>query len=452
MNAAHSSRDISEADSTPYNRPLPDKRLVACPHCDLLQRLPEVAPGASARCPRCDKELWRHREDSLNRTLALTLAAAVLYVIANAVPMLGLTAVGHQAATTVFGGAVQLWRDGQEIVAVLILFAAVVAPALQIGSMLLITAVSLRERPPAWVGALLRHIPFTRTWSMLEVMLVGVPGRADQDRGLCDGGPGAGAVRGGWTGLPAPRDPVELRPAGSVGQGGVGGSGRPAGGLRRPDGGGDVVSPPAITAIQQGLQSCEGCGLLSRPAPGAEEGRCPRCDEELRFRKRDSLQRTLAFLIAAAICYLPANLLPVMTTITAGGEESDTIMQGVVLLWSPTGWPLSLIVLFASIMIPSAKILALLYLVFTVRRGSIENNRQRVRLYRIVDIIGRWSMVDVFVDTFTVALIQLQPLMSVKPAPGVLFFAAVVVLTMLAVESFDPRLIWDPQVNTDGHR
>ncbi len=215
-----------------------------------------------------------------------------------------------------------------------------------------------------------------------------------------------------------------------------------------------------MTAIQQGLQSCEGCGLLSRPAPGAEEGRCPRCGEELRFRKRDTLQRTLAFLIAAAICYLPANLLPVMTTITASGEDSDTILQGVVLLWSPTGWPLSLIVLFASIMIPSAKILALLYLVFTVRRGSIENNRQRVRLYRIVDIIGRWSMVDVFVDTFTVALIQLQPLMSVKPAPGVLFFAAVVVLTMLAVESFDPRLIWDPasesskqpQMDTDGHR
>src|SRR5208337_4580355 len=201
-----------------------------------------------------------------------------------------------------------------------------------------------------------------------------------------------------------------------------------------------------LTAMQQGLQSCDACGLLSQPAPGAQEGRCPRCGEELVFRKPDSLQRTLAFLIAAAICYIPANLLPVMTTITAGGEESDTIMQGVVLLWSPTGWPLSLIVLFASIMIPSAKVLALLYLVFTVRRGSIENNRQRIRLYRIVDIIGRWSMVDVFVDTFTAALIQLQPLMSVEPGPGLLFFAAVVVLTMLAVESFDPRLIWDSAI------
>src|SRR5208283_881443 len=198
-----------------------------------------------------------------------------------------------------------------------------------------------------------------------------------------------------------------------------------------------------LTAMQQGLQSCEACGLLSRPAPGEHEGRCPRCDEELVFRKPDSLQRTLAYVIAAAVCYVPANVLPVMTTITATGSESDTIMQGVVLLWSPTGWPLSLIVLFASIMIPSAKILALAYLLITAQRGSAKNNEQRMRMYRMVDFVGRWSMVDVFVDTFTAALIQLQPLMSVAPAPGLLFFAAVVVLTMLAVESFDPRLIWD---------
>jgi len=208
--------------------------------------------------------------------------------------------------------------------------------------------------------------------------------------------------------------------------------------------------PPA--AMDHRLQSCHGCGLLSRPVPGAEEGRCPRCDEELVYRKPRSLEHTMAYLIAAGACYIPANLLPVLTTNTAGGSESDTILQGVVLLWSPTGWPLSLIVLFASIMIPSAKILALLYLVFTVKRGSIENNAQRVRLYRMVEIIGRWSMVDVFVDTFTVSLIQLQPLMSVEPGPGLLFFAAVVVLTMLAVESFDPRLIWDTAAAKEARR
>ncbi len=196
--------------------------------------------------------------------------------------------------------------------------------------------------------------------------------------------------------------------------------------------------------MEHGLQSCHGCGLLSRPMPGMHKGRCPRCDEELIFRKRDSLQRTVAYLIAAAVCYVPANLLPVLTTTTSRGTRSDTIMQGVVLLWSPNDWPLSLIVLFASIMIPSVKIAVLLYLVITVRCGSIKNHAQRVRLYRMVELIGRWSMVDVFVDTFTVSLIQLQPLMSVEPGPGLLFFAAVVVLTMLALESFDPRLIWDP--------
>jgi paraquat-inducible protein A len=195
--------------------------------------------------------------------------------------------------------------------------------------------------------------------------------------------------------------------------------------------------------MQQGLQSCETCGLLSRPKTSDGEGRCPRCAEELSFRKHDSLQRTWAYVIAAAICYVPANVLPVLTTTTAAGPESDTILQGVVLLWSPTGWPLSLIVLVASIMIPSAKIIALIYLLVTVQRGSITNNHQRVRLYRMVEFIGRWSMVDVFVDTFTAALIQLQPLMSVEPGPGLFFFAAVVVFTMLAVESFDPRLIWD---------
>jgi paraquat-inducible protein A len=157
-----------------HNQPLADASLVACPHCDLLQRLPEIASGASARCPRCDKELWRRREDSLNRTLALSLAALVLFVIANTVPMLGLTAVGHAASTTVVGGAQQLWHDGQEIVAVLVLFAAVVSPGLQIGLMLTVVVAARREQPPAWAGMLLRHLPFARNWSMIEVMLIGV--------------------------------------------------------------------------------------------------------------------------------------------------------------------------------------------------------------------------------------------------------------------------------------
>ncbi|HLK12111.1 MAG TPA: paraquat-inducible protein A [Candidatus Binatia bacterium] len=156
------------------NEPFPDRSIVACLHCDLLQRLPDLPPGASARCPRCDRELWRRREDSLDRTLALTLAALVLYVIANSVPMLGLTVVGRAASTTVLGGAEELWNDGRESVAALVLFTAVVAPALQIGFMLAIVLGARRQRAPRWVGTLIRHYRTTCTWSMIEVMMLGV--------------------------------------------------------------------------------------------------------------------------------------------------------------------------------------------------------------------------------------------------------------------------------------
>jgi len=160
--------------SDEYNEPVADARLIGCLDCDLVQRLPELAPGASARCPRCDNELWRRREDSLQRTLALTIAAALLYVVANSVPMLGLSAVGHQASTSVIGGAQQLWHDGRETVALLVLFTAVVAPGLQIGLMLAIVLGARRQHPRRWVATLLRHHPTTTIWSMIEVMIIGV--------------------------------------------------------------------------------------------------------------------------------------------------------------------------------------------------------------------------------------------------------------------------------------
>jgi len=199
----------------------------------------------------------------------------------------------------------------------------------------------------------------------------------------------------------------------------------------------------ARTGIREGFVSCEVCGLLSRPVGAEEPGDCPRCGEGLEFRRRDAIQRTWALIIAAAICYLPANILPVVRTTTMTSEESDTIISGIVHLYTSGSWYLALILLIASVMIPLTKIAALAYLLITVQRGSVRNNRERARLYRVLENIGRWSMVDVFTATFVVALIQLQPLMSVAPGPGVLFFSAVVILTIIAAESFDPRLIWD---------
>src|SRR5512146_1298668 len=178
-----------------------------------------------------------------------------------------------------------------------------------------------------------------------------------------------------------------------------------------------------LTAARAGLVSCETCSLLCRPVDAVEPGYCPRCGAELTWRRHHSIQYTWALVIAAAICYIPANVLPVLTTTALGSADSDTIMGGVVLLYDTGSWPLALVVLVASVMVPLGKLGALSYLLITVQRGSIASNHERTRLYRLVEWIGRWSMLDVFVDTFTVALVQLQPLMSVEPGPGVLFFA-----------------------------
>lgn len=198
-----------------------------------------------------------------------------------------------------------------------------------------------------------------------------------------------------------------------------------------------------MTGMQQGLISCEVCGLLSRATDLEDPGHCPRCGKELAFRRPNAIQRTWALIVAAAICYVPANLLPIMSTTTPTYAEKDTILSGIIMLYKSGTWPLALIVLIASIIIPVAKIIALSYLLITVQMGSVSRRHERTRLYRLIEFVGRWSMIDVFVVTFVVALVQFHPLMYVEPAMGVFFFAAVVVLTMLAARTFEPRLIWD---------
>ena len=203
------------------------------------------------------------------------------------------------------------------------------------------------------------------------------------------------------------------------------------------------MSAAAVSAARVGLVSCTTCRLLSRPADPAKPGYCPRCGSMLVWRRLHSVQYTWALLVAAAICYIPANVLPVLRTTALGSTEADTIIGGVIFLYESGSWPLALIVLVASVMIPLGKIFALGYLLVTVQRGSVENSHDRTRVYDLVEFIGRWSMLDVFVDAFVVALVQLQPLMSVEPGFGVVFFMAVVVITMLAAQTFDPRLLWD---------
>jgi len=204
-------------------------------------------------------------------------------------------------------------------------------------------------------------------------------------------------------------------------------------------------------AATAGVATCHECGLSSRGASTEQAGHCPRCGEALDWRRGNAMQRTAALLLAAAILYVPANLLPVLDTSTLGSSEDDTILSGVVFLYTSGSWPLAVIVFIASILIPIGKIVVLAAVLVAVRRRSTMNARLHTRLYRVVEIVGRWSMLDVFVDTFVVALVQLAPLMSVRPGSGVVYFMAVVVLTMLAARSFDSRLIWDAAHQAQRH-
>ena len=194
-----------------------------------------------------------------------------------------------------------------------------------------------------------------------------------------------------------------------------------------------------VTAASRGLSNCEICGKLS----DASHDHCPRCNAHLELRKPNSIQRVLAFTIVATILYIPANALPITVTYQFGNEINSTIIGGVFFLWHHGSYPVALVILIASVMVPSGKILALYYLSWVVYRGKPISQKENTILYRIVELIGRWSMVDVFVVALLVALIQLGGVLAFAPGAAALSFAGVVIITMFAAHSFDPRLIWD---------
>jgi paraquat-inducible protein A len=205
------------------------------------------------------------------------------------------------------------------------------------------------------------------------------------------------------------------------------------------------------TAASLGLIGCHTCGLVSR-APAAGARLCPRCGDELHFRKPGSVGRTWALLIAAMALYIPANTLPIMYTSSLFGSSDDTIMSGVLFLWEDGSWYLALIVFVASILVPLAKIIALVVLLVSVQLDLRWRSDQRARLYRLIERIGRWSMLDIFVVGLLVTVVQLTALASVRAGPAALAFGAVVVLTILATSSFDPRLLWDAAKEPHGRR
>ncbi|RQQ48842.1 MULTISPECIES: paraquat-inducible protein A [Burkholderia cepacia complex] len=209
-----------------------------------------------------------------------------------------------------------------------------------------------------------------------------------------------------------------------------------------------------VRASQLGMIGCHACGLVCRPSSPAEQDagpqaaetkHCPRCESALHARRPNSMVRAWALLIASLIFYIPANLLPVMRTTLLGSQSESTILSGVVMFWNAGSYGIASVIFIASVVVPCTKFLAIGMLLVTTGRHSVSAMRERTVLYRAVELIGYWSMLDVLVVAIICALVRFGPLSEIEPRAGILFFGMVVILTMLSAMSFDPRLIWDAE-------
>lgn len=206
-----------------------------------------------------------------------------------------------------------------------------------------------------------------------------------------------------------------------------------------------------MRAIDAGILTCTECHQLNKQEPDTDEQICARCGALIHARRPNSLARTWALLITAAILYIPANLLPIMTINSLGQGDPSTIMAGVIQLVQHGMYPIAAVVFIASILVPTFKLVGIGLLLFSVQRHQPLSAKQRIVMYRFIEFIGRWSMLDIFVIAILVAVVNFGRLASVEANLGAAAFASVVILTMLAAVTFDPRLIWDNTESDDDH-
>jgi len=386
-----------------------------------------VPAGTRATCGRCGAVLLASRPDSIERSLALALAALVLWIVANTFPFLSMNIAGRVETSILGSGVWGLYQDGFWELALLVLLFAIVFPLLKIMTWLaLLLPVSLGRGSPR-LRYLLRFVEHLHPWAMTEVFLLGVLVSYTKlmDMATISAGPALAAFVGlivvmVWTDVTLETSEVWDRIA-----------------PLRPS----EANPHAPASALVGCHVCD--KLQALPATGPGELACSRCGSSLHRRKVDSTSRAWALALAAVILYVPANVFPVMTLVSFGEGTTATILGGVIELIEADMLPLALLVFFASITVPMLKLLGLGYLLISVRIGSRWRPRERTTLYRLVESVGRWSMLDIFVLAILAGLVRLGSIATMVPGLGAISFAAVVVLTMFAAMSFDPRLVWD---------
>ncbi len=402
----------------PTTRP----QLRECPGCGLLQMAPALMPSMTVQCARCPTILRRTTSHSLEHIIALTFAAFALLVIMCLTSLMSVETAGISHIAGLFSGPEELVQRDMAPLALAVVFVTVLAPFGKVIGTFYVLVRSHEASPPRHLRRVFGVVERLRPWSMIEVFVFGVFVAYVKLGDLVHIGLAAGVYALLaltfvliWSDAALDREAVWERLAGPHPSGGCGGSG-------------DLVG-------------CETCGLVS--VRRSDEPRCPRCDSALHARKPNSVARTWALVIAAAILYIPANYYPVLTVMQLGAGQPSTILGGVEELITARQYPLAALVFFASIAVPVLKLVGLSVMLIATQIGRGGWLRDRTRLYHVVRFIGRWSMIDIFMELLLGALVVFGSVITIEPGVGALAFCAVVILTMFAAETFDPRLMWD---------
>lgn len=423
------------------------EHLIGCHDCGCLYHREPLNSCERARCTRCRHELYRwHAGSPLRRAdslVALTLGAVLVYLLAQSFPIVTLELGGIVSGATLLQAVGVLWNEGMQVVAAMVLLCAVVFPGLELASLLYVAVGLRRGRRVPGFNLLLRVVQGARHWAMTEVLMIGILITVIKMTSMARVVPHPGLFAFGvltiLCALVMRYEPKALweladrlapRPVANP-------------------------APEAVAHAPDTLVSCGACGLVNgQPWRRGRDGaaHCQRCGAALHRRIPNSIGWTWVMLAAATLLYVPANILPVMyTRMIGGGSEGDTIMSGVLLFWN-TGSPgLAIIIFIASVVVPVSKLVALAWLNATAQLRSRAAPLARTRAYRVVEFVGRWSMLDIFVVALTVALVRFDALATITAGPGAIAFGCVVIVTMVASHQFDPRLIWDP-IESNGEK
>ncbi|MEI2414991.1 PqiA/YebS family transporter subunit [Orrella sp. JC864] len=431
MRAADSGQDGSPADKLARRHAFHVER-VACDRCGAIYGPFKLAVDETASCPLCRAELCKHDNFPVQTWLALSLAGLMVFVLANLYPVAVMRVSGMARSATLLQAVGVTWRQGYEAVALMSLLAGFVLPFMLLAATLwVLIPLSQNRLAPGFVLAT-RFIHAVSPWCMVQVFLLGALVAVIKlaDMAAIQAGAGLYAFAALMVLLTLLRR-IDARVL-----------------WRHAHDQGLVAHPEPHAGEGEALTGCAVCGLVQAVPVGEKAVGCLRCRAPVRFRKPDHVGRTWALIAAAAILYVPANLLPVMHVTTLfGGTTTHTIMGGVVDLWRAGSMDVAVIVFIASVVVPLTKLLALAALLVAAQRDSTENLRARTRLYETVEFIGQWSMLDVFVVVLLSALADFPGLSQIHAGSGAAAFGLVVLLTMLAAMSYDPRRAWDAAVD-----